>query len=106
MLREPEQSDRSIAFHPAELPDDALITTRELAQWLGRTSGHLEVCRSQGRGFPFVRLPDGGIRYRVGVVRRLLAALDEYHGTHEYDTRAKPGPGRPKKKLAGMRGDT
>jgi hypothetical protein len=95
MSREPEQSIKHEIFHPALLPDDALISTAQLAQWLGRTVGHLEVCRSQGRGFPFVRLPDGGIRYRVGVIRRMLAELDEYFGTHQYPTRAKPGPGRP-----------
>lgn len=107
MAREPEKHTElpiGASIHPAQLPDDALINTRQLAQWLGRTQGHLEVCRSQGRGFPFVRLPDGGIRYRVGVVRRGLAALDEYLGTHQYTTRAKAGPGRPPRDAA-RRGD-
>ncbi len=95
MHRESEQQLDLAPQHPATLPDEALITSKQLGTWIGRTEGHLEVCRSQGRGFPFVRLADGGVRYRVGTIRRLLAELAEYTGTHQYPTRAKPGPGRP-----------
>lgn len=94
MHRESEQQSALSAHHPASLPDEALITSKQLALWLGRTEGHLEVCRSQGRGFPFIRLQDGGIRYRVGSVRRILAELAEYTGTHQYPARAKPGATR------------
>lgn len=97
MNRESEQHPAVPDTHPASLPDEALISTKQLALWLGRTEGHLEVCRSQGRGFPFVRLPDSGIRYRVGSVRRVLAELAEYTGTHQYPTKAVAGPGRPRR---------
>lgn len=87
--------------HPAGWPADALITTKQLALWLGRSESHLEVCRSRGRGFPYVRLPDGGVRYRVGTIRTKLAELDEYLGTFAYATTAVAGPGRPRRVPSG-----
>lgn len=99
MEREPEFGPEAASQHqhPAALPDDALLTTRELAHWLGRSESNLEVCRSRGRGFPYVRLPDGGIRYRVGTIREILAGLDIFLGTHQYVTTAVAGPGRPRR---------
>lgn len=92
----PTDSTESLG-HPAGWPADALITTKQLAMWLARSESHLEVCRSRGRGFPYVRLPDGGVRYRVGTIRIKLAELDEYLGTFAYETTAVAGPGRPRR---------
>lgn len=83
--------------HPAGWPADALLTPRQLSAWVGRSESYLAVCRTRGRGFPYVRLPDGGIRYRVGTIRAVLAALEEVDGTHRYPTHAVAGPGRPRK---------
>lgn len=104
ILHDEEGNRQSDEAHPASLPDDALLTTAALAKWLGRSASNLEVCRSRGRGFSFIKLPDGGIRYRVGAIRAALAALDEYTGTHQYAVYTKAGPGRPKRKEKGKEG--
>lgn len=49
--------------------DDDLLTTRELAAWLGVTPTWVEIGRSKGYGPPFLRLARQLVRYkRVAVL--------------------------------------
>lgn len=84
--------------HPAGLPDDALISTKQVAEWLQCSVAWLEACRSRGHAsIPFIRLEGGRIRYSVRAVRVYLAALDEFTGTFQYETHSAGGPGRPRR---------
>jgi predicted DNA-binding transcriptional regulator AlpA len=50
----------------ATLPedDDDLLTTKQVADWLGMSDQWLEVGRGKGYGPPYVRLSARGIRYK------------------------------------------
>lgn len=86
--------------HPASLPDDALISSADLAEWLRCSVAVLEKHRVQGRGLPFKRIEGGRIRYRVGDVRQSLADKPTHTSTCEYETHAVAGPGRPRGKAS------
>jgi hypothetical protein len=60
-------------FDPAALPDNAVITTRELAGWLRFSLSTLETWRLKrpDRGPPWI-LVAGQPRYRMGDVRKWL----------------------------------
>lgn len=61
-----------IAALAADKSDDDLITTRELAAWLGVSVLWVELGRSKKYGPPFVKLGPRMIRYVRGDVRRWL----------------------------------
>jgi hypothetical protein len=62
----------SIAAQIAALPDDTLLSTADLACWLGVSIQFLTIGRSRGYGPAFVRLSATAVRYRVSNVRRWL----------------------------------
>jgi predicted DNA-binding transcriptional regulator AlpA len=53
-------------------PDD-LLTTKQLAAWLGVSTTTLEIWRCEGKGPPFVRITPRMVRYRRGDVLQWLA---------------------------------
>lgn len=74
-------------------PDD-LISTSDLAEWLGVSVQWVEIGRSKGWSPPFIKLSPRRIRYRRQAVlewlrARSFASTAEYTGGH--------GPGRPRK---------
>jgi predicted DNA-binding transcriptional regulator AlpA len=90
-------ADRIIRFGaaPGDAPDD-LLTTKEIANWLGRSVEWLEIGRSKNYkyGPKFVRLGPKTIRYRRSdVVEWLESRL--YESTAEYDQ--PPTSGRKRK---------
>jgi hypothetical protein len=59
----------------ADLPDDgsdALLTTKQVAAWLGVSDQWLEVGRIKGYGPPYIRLSPRGVRYKRGAVLKWL----------------------------------
>ena len=60
-------------FDPAQLPDDALISTEDASAWTDHARRSYEKWRTEGRGPPFIKC-ETSIRYRVGDVRSWLAA--------------------------------
>jgi hypothetical protein len=63
--------------------DDDLLSTPEMAAWLGCSTQWLEIARNKGYGPPFERLSPRMIRYRVGAVRKWLDERS-HHSTAEY----------------------
>jgi predicted DNA-binding transcriptional regulator AlpA len=51
---------------------DDLLTTKELAAWLGTSEQWLEIGRIAGYGPPFVKISSRMVRYKRGAVRRWL----------------------------------
>jgi predicted DNA-binding transcriptional regulator AlpA len=67
-------TDRPLA-DVATLPDDALLTTREVAALLGSTERSMVSRHCRGEDLPpRVRVGSRGRRYRLGDVRRWIAA--------------------------------
>ena len=62
----------SISAQIAALPDDALLSTADLACWLGVSIQFLTIGRSRGYGPTFVRLAPNSVRYRASAVRKWL----------------------------------
>src|SRR5207237_1527935 len=62
----------SIAVQIATLPDDTLLSTADLACWLGVPIQFLAIGRSRGYGPAFIRLSPTALRYRAPDVRRWL----------------------------------
>ena len=67
----------------AEGVDDDLLTTRELAAWLGVTPTWLEIGRYKDYGPDFVRLAPQVVRYKRDVVLAWLKAR-EFASTSQY----------------------
>jgi predicted DNA-binding transcriptional regulator AlpA len=67
----------------SESHDDALLSTPEMAVWLGVSVPWLEIGRAKGYGPPFKRLSARSVRYRVGDAREWLRART-YNATSEY----------------------
>ena len=67
--------------------DDQLLTTQELAKWLGCSVEFLEIQRGKETGPPFVRVTPNMVRYRRGGARDWLRSR-EVRSTAEY--RKKP----------------
>ena len=44
--------------------DDNLLTTKQVAKWLGMSDQWLEIGRGKGYGPPYVRLSERGVRYK------------------------------------------
>ena len=76
---------------------DDLLTTTDLAEWLGVSTQWLEIGRSKGYGPLFVVIGPRRIRYRRDDVMRWLRQRT-HAATAEYGARG--GPGRPRKKQA------
>lgn len=62
---------------------DDLLSTRDVADWLGISDQWLEIGRSRGYGPPFVRISPRRIRYRRGAVIAFLRER-QYASTREY----------------------
>jgi predicted DNA-binding transcriptional regulator AlpA len=69
--------------------DDALLSTPEMAVWLGVSVPWLEIGRAKGYGPPFKRLSARSVRYRIGDAKAWLETRT-FSATSEY----------PKKKVA------
>ncbi|WP_369722913.1 helix-turn-helix transcriptional regulator [Bradyrhizobium sp. LLZ17] len=68
----------------ADFHREEILTTKELAAWLGVSVQFLEIGRTRGYGPEFKRLTDKIIRYRVGDVidwlkSRTHACTSDYH---------------------------
>ena len=63
--------------------DDNLLSTPEMAAWLGCSTQWLEIGRNKGYGPPFERLSPRMIRYRRGKVRAWLNERS-HRSTSEY----------------------
>jgi hypothetical protein len=50
--------------------DDALLTPKQLAQWLGVSDQWVAIGRCRGYGPPFVKVAPMTVRYHRGAVRR------------------------------------
>jgi predicted DNA-binding transcriptional regulator AlpA len=74
-------------------PDD-LLSTSDLAEWLGVSVQWVEIGRSKGWSPPFIKLSPRRIRYRRESVLEWLRARS-FVSTSEYETGH--GPGRPRK---------
>jgi predicted DNA-binding transcriptional regulator AlpA len=71
-------------------PDD-LLTTREVAKWLGVSVQWLEIGRCKGQGPPWVRIGKRVVRYpRAEVLRWLQGRLHSWTG--EYRDTPPPPP--------------
>ena len=64
-------------------PDDELLDTNAVADWLGVSTQWLEIGRSKGYGPKFARLGPKLIRYTRGNVRKYLRART-FASTSEY----------------------
>jgi predicted DNA-binding transcriptional regulator AlpA len=65
--------------------DDQLMTTPEVAVWLGVTDAWLEIGRSKSKGYgpPYIRLSPRRVRYHRGTVKKWLAER-AYQRTTQY----------------------
>ena len=77
----------------AGAPDD-LLSTKQLAEWLGVSRQWAEINRSKGLGPPWVRISPTRIRYRRADVLCWLAERT-YNATGEYVARRPPGGSMP-----------
>jgi predicted DNA-binding transcriptional regulator AlpA len=68
-------------------PDDELLTTEEVADWLKVSRQSLEIARSRGTGPRFVTISPRRIRYRRGDVKAWLKSRSHL-STAEYAKRA------------------
>lgn len=67
--------------------DDQLLSTKQLADFLGVSHQFLEIGRSKNYGPKFVRLSERVVRYRMSDVRRWLAQR-AHASTAEYRVEA------------------
>ena len=65
-----------LIFDPGALPEDALLTTKEVAAWTRFSVVAFEKWRANGRG-PRATVVENRIRYRVGSVREWLRLVKE-----------------------------
>jgi hypothetical protein len=82
-----------LAAEGAGDPDD-LLSTSDLAEWLGVSVQWVEIGRTKGWSPPFIKLSPRRIRYRREAVLEWLLARS-FASTAEYETGH--GPGRPRK---------
>jgi predicted DNA-binding transcriptional regulator AlpA len=69
--------------------DDDLLSTREVAHWLGVSTQWIEIGRSKGYGPSFVRISPRRIRYRRGAVIEFLSGR-QHACTREYTKKPSP----------------
>jgi predicted DNA-binding transcriptional regulator AlpA len=67
-------------------PDDQLLTTKQVSEWLGYSRQWLEIARTRGMGPRFERMGPKRIMYRRGSVRAWLRKR-EHQSTTEYTKR-------------------
>jgi predicted DNA-binding transcriptional regulator AlpA len=75
-----------IITNEIEAPDDELLTTQQVANWLGVSTQWLEIGRSKNRGPKFTRVGPKMVRYARRDIRRWLKAR-VHASTAEYSTR-------------------
>jgi hypothetical protein len=69
-------------------PDD-ILTTQQVADWLGCSVVWLEIGRHRGYGPKFMKFAANMVRYRRDAVRDWLESRGEFSSTDEYKARAK-----------------
>jgi hypothetical protein len=75
-------------------PDD-LLSTIQVAAWLGVSVQFLEIGRSKGFGPPFIVVAPRVLRYSRQDILAWLATRTHAR-TSEYETKGVAGPGRPR----------
>jgi hypothetical protein len=107
MTKNPPDSDRrlhldkraeSLVAAAPEGSDDELLTTIQVAGWLGVTPQWCELARAKGYGPAFMRIAPQAIRYKRGVVKEWLRER-EYKRISDYAT-ADTGRRKPRKREA------
>jgi predicted DNA-binding transcriptional regulator AlpA len=68
--------------------DDELLSTPELANWLGVSTQFLDIGRSKGYGPPFQKISPRMVRYRRGDVLAWLRSRT-FGSTAEYGSRVR-----------------
>jgi hypothetical protein len=86
-----KRAKRLLADPVSEGPDDELLKTQEVANWIETSDQFLDIARCRGTGPAFVRIGPNLIRYRRGDVRDWLnkrshMRTSEY-GSSNNDTR-------------------
>jgi DNA-binding transcriptional regulator YiaG len=69
---EKEFSLSSIAFPIAQIPNDRMLTTRQVATMLGVSEEALKKWRQRRMRPGFVRYHDGAVRYRLSVILKFM----------------------------------
>lgn len=82
-----KRAARLLSDHVSEGPDDELLSTKQVAEWLGLSTQWLEIARGKPTGPRFETIAPRLIRYRRGAVRDWLKKR-EHASTAEY--RRKP----------------
>lgn len=67
-----KRAGRLLASHVSEGPDDELLPTKRVAEWLECCEQFLEIQRCRGTGPNFVPISPRKIMYRRGAVREWL----------------------------------
>jgi len=75
---------RLLADHVSEGPDDEMLTTEQVAEWLGVSTQFLELQRGRDTGPRYTRVSPRNIKYRRDAVRKWLRAREQI------STRSKP----------------
>lgn len=69
ILTQPRIVSEVEAYRPLlELLDDILVTSKFLADRYGYTEVHMANLRKHNRGWPYIKLKTGGVRYRLSDV--------------------------------------
>ena len=89
---------REIEAAAAGRDDDELLTTPQLADWLGVSKQTCEIARGKGTGAPFIRVSPTRIRYRVGSVREWLRSRT-FKSTQDYPVVEQPAKGKPERRM-------
>jgi predicted DNA-binding transcriptional regulator AlpA len=79
-------------------PDDELLTTKQVSEWLGYSKQWLEIARTRGTGPRFHRMGPKRIVYRRGDVRAWLRRRS-HQRTSEYTKPPSDDQGKPKLKV-------
>jgi predicted DNA-binding transcriptional regulator AlpA len=72
--------------HVSEGPDDELLNTNQVAEWLGCSPQSLEIYRSRGEGPRFIVIGPRNIKYRRSDVKAWLKTR-VHQSTREYAER-------------------
>jgi Helix-turn-helix domain len=78
-----KRAERILREAVSDGPDDELLTTEEVAAWLGISIQWLEIARGRGTGPAFQVLSKRSIRYQRGTVRAWLKRRS-HQSTGEY----------------------
>jgi predicted DNA-binding transcriptional regulator AlpA len=77
------RASRLLSDPASDGPDDELLTTEQVSEWIGYSTQWLEIARHRGTGPRFVRMGPKRIMYRRGDVRAWLKKRS-HQSTAEY----------------------